>query len=43
MPVAAGGRRRRADRDVRAGTGGGVAGQEQDRRQAQGSEDEADR
>jgi hypothetical protein len=42
MPVAAGRRRGGADRDVRAGAGGGVAGEEQDRGQAQRPEDEPD-
>jgi hypothetical protein len=36
-------RRGRADRDVRSGTGGCVAGEQQDRRQAERPEDEADR
>jgi hypothetical protein len=43
MPVATGSGRRSADRDVRAGAAGGITRQEQDRRQAQRSEDEADR
>jgi hypothetical protein len=43
MSVPAGGGRRGADPDVRPGAGGRVAGEEQDRRQAERSEDEADR
>jgi hypothetical protein len=43
MPIAAGRRRRCADRDVRAGSGGGVTGEEQDRREAKRAQDETDR
>jgi hypothetical protein len=43
VPPAAGRCGGRADRDVRAGAGRGVAGRDEQERQAQGAEDEAER
>jgi len=43
MAVPAARRRRSADRNVRPGAGGRVAGEQEDRRQAQRPEDEPDR